>query len=78
MFDMAEMAFRGTVTNPTNGFICESRSEIHMGIGGAQTIELGPTVRVNLSPGETIQVVMSAPDYMPDTYAVHPESSACP
>ena len=78
MFDMADMAFRGTVTNPTNGFICESRTEIHMGIGSTEVVELGPTIRVNLSPGETVHVVMSAPDYMPDAYAVHPESSNCP
>ena len=78
LFDMADMAFRGTVHNSTARPICRSRTEIHMGIGGTQTVELGPTVPVDLMPGETVKVVMTAPDYMPDTYAVHPESSQCP
>ena len=78
LFDMADMAFRGTVHNPTARPICRSRTEIHMGIGGTQTIELGPTMPVDLMPGETLKVVMTAPDYMPDTHAVHPESSQCP
>lgn len=78
LYDMQEMAFRGTVHNPTVEFICGSKTEIHMGIGGTQVVELGPTIPDNLSPGETIKVVMTAPAYMPDAYAVHPESSACP
>ncbi|MCY4057122.1 MAG: hypothetical protein OXG44_03885 [Gammaproteobacteria bacterium] len=77
LYDMEGMAFRGTVHNPTADFICGSRTEIHMGIGG-QVVELGPTIPENLSPGETIKVVMTAPAYMPDAYSVHPESSACP
>lgn len=77
LYDMEEMAFRGTVHNPTIDFICGSKTEIHMGIGGT-VVELGPTIPDNLSPGETIKVVMTAPAYMPDAYSVHPESSACP
>ena len=76
-FDMADIAFRGTVHNPTARPICQPRTEIHIGIGGTSVIELGPTIPAALSPGETVKVVMTAPDYMPDTYAVHPESSQC-
>ena len=78
MFDMTDLSFRGTVHNPTGQVICGSKTEIHMGIGGTEVVELGPTIPADLSPGETATVVMTAPAYLPDTYAVHPESSACP
>ncbi|MCY4096287.1 MAG: hypothetical protein OXG05_14320 [Gammaproteobacteria bacterium] len=35
LFDMEEMAFRGTVMNPTTQPICGLKTEIHMGIGGS-------------------------------------------
>ncbi len=78
LFDMADLAFRGTVHNPTAQSICGSKTEIHMGLGGTSVVELGPTIPADLQPGETFKVVMTAPAYMPDTYAVHPESSQCP
>ena len=78
LFDLADLSYRGSVHNPTFRPICRSRTEIHGGIGGASVVELGPTVPVDLMPGETVPVVVMAPDYMPDIYAVHPESSQCP
>ncbi|PON17422.1 hypothetical protein C2W62_13275 [Candidatus Entotheonella serta] len=76
-FDVSTGAFRGTVENPTDDFICQSRTEIHLGVG-AQVIELGPTIPVNLAPGEILNVVMAANGFAPDTYSLHPESSPCP
>ena len=78
LFDMVDLSFRGTVFNPTAETICGSKTEIHMGMGGTSVVELGPTMPVDVLPGETVQVVMTAPAYMPDTYAVHPEHSQCP
>lgn len=76
-YDATTDAFRGTVHNPTAGFICESRTEIHTGVG-TQVIELGPTIPVNLAPGETLNVVMSPGGLVLDTYSLHPESTPCP
>ena len=78
LFDTVHMAFRGTVQNPTPQPICGSKTEIHMGIGGMQVVELGPTIPVDLPPGATMKVVMTSPAHMPDTYSVHPEYSTCP
>lgn len=78
LFDMEEMAFRGTVMNPTTQPICGLKTEIHMGIGGAQVVELGPTIPFDLPAGEIVKVVMTAPAYLPDMYSVHPESIDCP
>ena len=66
-----------TVTNNTSQTVCASRLEIHMGAQG-QVIELGPTIGVDLRPGESIDVVLSADPVVPDTYSIHPESSPCP
>lgn len=78
MFDMEEMVFRGTVLNPTTQPICGLKTEIHMGIGNSQVIELGPTIPFDLAAGLTVKVVMTAPAYLPDMYSVHPESVDCP
>ena len=75
-FDAATGAFRGTVENPTSSTICRSRTEIHLGVG-AQVIELGPTIPVDLAPGDIIKIVMSAEGYALDTYSLHPESNPC-
>ena len=75
-FDTSTGAFRGTVENPTSETICESRTEIHLGVGD-EVIELGPTIPVDLSPAEIIKIVMSADGYALDTYSLHPESSPC-
>jgi hypothetical protein len=40
-------------------------------------IELGPTIGVDLAPGETLDVMLSADPVTPDTYSLHPESSPC-
>ena len=75
-FDATTGAFRGTVENPTDSTICRSRTEIHLGVD-AQVIELGPTIPVDLVPGEIIKIVMSAEGFAEGTYSLHPESSPC-
>ena len=76
-YDRATNSFQATVTNNTSKIVCASRLEIHMGAQG-QVIELGPTIGVDLRPGESIDVVLSADPVVPDTYSIHPESSPCP
>ena len=76
-YDRATNSFMATVTNNTSQMVCASRLEIHMGAQG-QVIELGPTIGVDLRPGESIDVVLSADPVVPDTYSIHPESSPCP
>ncbi|MDE2889965.1 MAG: hypothetical protein OXR72_17320 [Gemmatimonadota bacterium] len=75
-YDAANRAFRGTVENPTGLTICQSRTEIHASAGN-RVIELGPTIPVDLAPGDIIKIVMSAPGHALDTYVLHPESSPC-
>ncbi|MXW59200.1 MAG: hypothetical protein F4124_00595 [Acidimicrobiia bacterium] len=75
-YDRATNSFMATVTNNTSQTVCASRLEIHMGAQG-QVIELGPTIGVDLRPGESIDVVLSADPVVPDTYSIHPESSPC-
>ena len=76
-YDPTTNAFRGVVTNNTNQTVCGSRLEIHMSANG-QVIELGPTIGLDLAPGETLDVVLSTAPITPDTYSLHPESSPCP
>ena len=76
-YDAIGGAFRGTVENPTAAFVCESRTEIHLGSGG-RVVELGPTIPVNVAPGGALKVVMSAQGYVLDMYSLHPESTPCP
>ncbi|MCQ3811429.1 MAG: hypothetical protein KTV68_12860 [Acidimicrobiia bacterium] len=76
-YDRASNSFMATVTNNTSQTVCASRLEIHMGAQG-RVIELGPTIGVDLAPGESIDVVLSADPVVPDTYSIHPESSPCP
>ena len=75
-YDALHGVFRGTVMNPTGAFVCESRTEIHLGSGGT-VIELGPTMPVNLPPGGMLKIVMSADGYVLDMYTLHPESTPC-
>ena len=76
-FDASTSSFRGSVENRTNTLICRSRTEVHLGVG-TRVVEMGPTIPENLSPGETLNVVMTIEGYEPETYALHPEASPCP
>ena len=76
-YDRSANSFMTTVTNNTNQPVCSSRVEVHAAAQG-QVTELGPTIGVDLAPGESIDVVLSADPVVPDTYSIHPESSPCP
>ena len=76
-FNTATGAIRGTVENLSEDLVCESRTEVHLRVGD-EVIELGPTMPVDLAPGEVIKLVMWAKGYAPDTGTLHPESSPCP
>ena len=76
-YDPVTKAFRGTVVNNTSQTVCGSRLEVHMA-SNRQVIEVGPTIGVDLLPGETLNVVLSTAPITPDTYSLHPESTPCP
>ena len=69
--------FRGTVENTSDALVCASRTEIHLGTPTG-VVELGPTIREDLEPGDVLQVVMYQDGPEPETYILHPEASACP
>lgn len=75
-YEMDTGLFRGTVENTSGTRVCASRTEIHLGTP-AGVVELGPTIREDLEPGDVLYVVMYWTG-MPDTYILHPEASACP
>jgi hypothetical protein len=63
-------AFEGSVQNTTNEVLSQARVEIHLSSG----IELGPTQRVDLKPGQTIPVALSAIGYEFSSWVTHPEA----
>ena len=63
-------AFEGTVQNTTQSVLDQVRVEIHLSNG----IELGPTQRLDLRPGQTIPVALSAKGYEFTTWVTHPEA----
>ncbi len=73
-FDPAEDAFTGTVENTTQETICAVRVEVHL----SGSIELGPTERTDLAPGESVAIELPAEgssDF--EAWTAHPEQSAC-
>lgn len=72
-YDAGRDAFTGTVHNTTEATICAVRVEVHLG-GGP---ELGPTEREDLAAGESMAVELSASGETVESWAAHPESSAC-
>ena len=75
-YEMDTGLFRGTVENTSGARVCASRTEIHLGTATG-VIELGPTIREDLEPGDVLYVVLYWTG-MPETYILHPEASACP
>ena len=76
-YDTGTGLFRGTVENTSTGLISDSRTEIHLGTAMG-VVELGPTIREDLEPGDVLYVVMYQDGPEPDTYILHPEASPCP
>lgn len=68
-YDSSANSFQGTVTNTTSSTFSRVRVEVHLSNG----IELGPTTPVDLSPGETIDVVLPSSDAQFTTWGAHPE-----
>ena len=72
-FDPAEDAFTGTVENTTQETICAVRVEVHL----SGSIELGPTERTDLAPGESVAIELPAEGSDFEVWTAHPEQSAC-
>ena len=68
-FDATTSFFVGTVRNTTNGILRRVRVEVHLSNG----VELGPTTPTDLSPGETMNVALSAVGQTFSTWSGHPE-----
>lgn len=69
-YNSATEAFEGTVQNTTREVLSQVRVEIHLSSG----IELGPTQRIDLRPGQTIPVALSAIGYEFTSWVTHPEA----
>ena len=55
-YDRDRQMFTGTVRNTTNATVHQVRVEVHLSNG----VELGPTRRVDLAPGETKSITLDA------------------
>lgn len=69
-YNPATEAFEGSVQNTTNEVLDQVRVEIHLSNG----VELGPTQRIDLKPGQTIPVALSAIGYEFTSWVTHPEA----
>jgi hypothetical protein len=69
-YNTATQAFVGHVKNTTKQWLPQVRVEIHLSNGR----ELGPTKRINLAPGKTIPVELSALDQKFTAWVTHPEA----
>ena len=63
-------AFVGSVKNTTRKTLSQVRVEIHLSNG----LELGPTLRIDLKPGATTPVELSALDQKFSHWVTHPEA----
>ena len=73
VFDAAQGAFGGTVENTTQQTLCAVRVEVHLSSG----VELGPTERTDLAPGESVAVHLPSGGEPFASWTAHPEVSAC-
>jgi hypothetical protein len=65
--------FFGTVENTTGGMLCAVRGEVHLDSG----TELGPTERMDVEPGQTVEVALSTGGKAFESWTAHSEMSAC-
>ena len=68
-FDASSETFTGTVVNTTAEPISRVRVEVHLSNG----VELGPTPRISLAPGETSSVRLAAAGERFETWTTHVE-----
>lgn len=84
-FNESRDVFEGTVT-PTSAKVCGSKTEIHVCTDfdmmsmmcNGSVIELGPTIPVDLQPGDIVNIVMYIDAPIFETYSLHPEAGTCP
>ncbi len=55
-YDAPSNSFKGTVENTTNGVLDQVRIEVHLSNG----TELGPTIPIDMAPGEVVSIDMPA------------------
>ena len=55
-YDAPSNSFKGTVENTTNGVLTQVRIEVHLSNG----TELGPTIPIDMAPGEVVSIDMPA------------------
>ena len=68
-FDGASETFTGTVVNTTAEPVSRVRVEVHLSNG----VELGPTPRISLAPGETSSVQLAAAGQRFEAWTTHVE-----
>ncbi|MHC4218681.1 MAG: hypothetical protein ACYSU7_09535 [Planctomycetota bacterium] len=71
-YDRSAQEFLGTVTNVTNKTLDDVRVEVHLSSG----VELGPTRRRSLRPGQSIYVKLPAAGQRVEWWTTHPEIGA--
>lgn len=71
-YDAATNAFVGTVENTTNQTVSRVRVEVHLSNG----IELGPTTPTDLTPGQKVNVELSAAGQDFNKWSAHPETGS--
>ena len=69
-FDPETQVFVGSVTNTTARTLPEVRVEIHLDNGA----ELGPTMRIDIEPGQTVPVALGAFGQRFGSWVSHPEA----
>ena len=68
-YDAASNAFKGTVENTTNNVLQQVRIEVHLSNGA----ELGPTIPIDLGPGEKVDVILPATAAAFTSWVAHAE-----
>ena len=69
VYDQQSNSFNGTVENTTGNTLEQVRVEVHLSNG----IELGPTIPIDLVPGEKIDITLSATSQAFDEWIPHAE-----
>ena len=68
-YDRTSQSFKGRVQNTTREALMDVRVEVHLSNG----VELGPTRRVDLQPGQSVPVELSAAGQRFAWWTTHPE-----
>ena len=71
-FNPESRSFKGTVTNRTKKVLEAVRVEVHLSNG----VELGPTKRTDLKPGQKMKVELAAANQKFEWWTTHPETGS--